>query len=111
MKFLDNGFQVLKEIGYSKIQTKNGKEVKIDKVKCPLCGETMNVSAWSLPSQEEEYSSPYYNEDISKGHISSQGEMNGIVTWTCPSCYAKLKAQIKRSFWNETDVYNLSNFI
>lgn len=108
VKFLDNGFQVLKEVENSRIETKNHKYVKIGKVKCPLCGENMRVSSWSLPSKEEEFSSPYYSEHINVAHMSSQGEMCGIVTWTCPYCYAELKAQIKSYFCNDTMVYNLA---
>ena len=106
-KFLNNGFQTIKEVKQSRIETKNGKEVKVKEVKCPLCGEIMRVSSWSLPSKEEEYSSPYYSENINVAHISSQGEICGIVTWTCPGCYAELKTQIKSSFRNDTMVYNL----
>ena len=43
VKFLDNGFQALKEVENSRIETKNGKEVKVKEVKCPLCGEIMQV--------------------------------------------------------------------
>ena len=106
-KILNNGFQVLKEVGNSKIETKNGKEVKLREVKCPLCGENMRASSWSLPNEEEEYSSPYYNEDINIGHMSSQGEMCEVFTWTCPCCHAELKAQVKHSYRNDTMVYNL----
>ena len=67
----------------------------------------MRVSSWSLPSKEEEYSSPFYSEDIKIGHMSEQGEICGIVTWTCPGCYAELKAQIKSSFCNDDSLYNL----
>ena len=62
--FFNNGFQTIKEVEQNRIETKNGKEVKVKKVKCPLCGEIMCVSSWSLPSKEEEYSSPYYSENI-----------------------------------------------
>lgn len=104
VKFLDNGFQALKEVENSRIETKNGKEVKVKEVKCPLCGEIMQVSSWSLPSKEEEFSSPFYNEDISVGHMSEQGEMCEIFGWTCPYCRAELKSQVKRSFWKHTMV-------
>ena len=105
--FSNSGFQVLKEVEQSRIETKNGKEVKVKEVKCPLCGEIMRVSSWSLPSKEEEYSSPYYCEHINVAHMSSQGEMCGIVTWACQYCHAELKAQIKSSFCNDTSLYNL----
>jgi C4-type Zn-finger protein len=95
-KILNNGFQVLKEVGNSKIETKNGKEVKLREVKCPLCGENMRVSSWSLP-----------NEDINIGHMSSQGEMCEVFIWTCPCCHVELKAQVKHSYRNDTMVYNL----
>lgn len=104
VNFLDNGFQVLKEVENSRIETKNGKEVKVKEVKCPLCGENMRASSWSLPNQEEEFSSPFYNEDISVGHMSSQGEMCEIFYWTCPYCRAELKSQVKHSFWRHTMV-------
>lgn len=106
-KFFNNGFQTIKEVEQSRIETKNGKEVKVKEVKCPLCGEIMQVSSWSLPSKEEEYSSPYYSEHINIAHMTSQGEMRGIVTLTCPGCYAELKAQLKSSFCNYTSLYNL----
>ena len=105
--FLNNGFQLQKEVEQSRIETKNGKEVIIGEVKCPLCGENMRVSSWELPTKTEEYSSPYYNEDISVGHMSSEGEMCEIFGWTCPYCHAELKSQVIRSFWNDTRVYNL----
>lgn len=106
-KFLNNGFQVLKEVEQSRIETKNHKEVKIGEVKCPLCGENMRVTSWSLPSKEEEFSSPFYNEDIKKGNMSEQGEICEVFTWTCPYCQAELKSQVKRSFWKKTSLYNL----
>lgn len=105
--FSINGSQLLKEVENSKIETKNGKEVVIGDVKCPLCGEKMRISSCSLPSKEEEFSSPHYNEDISAGHMSSQGEMCEVFTWTCSYCQAELKSQVKRSFWRHTMVYNL----
>ena len=107
VKFLNNGLQVLKEVEDSKVVTRNGKEVKIDKVKCPLCGENMHVTSWSLPSKEEEFSLPHYDEDISKGHMSSQGEMCEVFTWTCPHCHSELKSQVKRSFWEDAMIFNL----
>ena len=106
-KFLNNGFQLQKEAEQSRTETRNGKGVKIGEVKCPLCGENIRVSSWELPTKEEEYSSPFYNEDFSVGHMSEQGEMCEIFTWTCPYCRAELKSQIKRSFWRDTRVYNL----
>lgn len=107
IKFSNDGFQVLKEVENSRIETRNGKEVKVEEVKCPLCGENMRVSSLSFPSREDAFSSPRYNEDIGIGHMSSQGEMCEVFTWTCPYCRSELKAQVKRSFWNETMVYNL----
>ena len=106
-KFLNNGFQTIKEVKQSRIETKNGKEVKVKEVKCPLCGEIMRVSSWSLPSKEEEFSSPFYNEDIKKGNMTEQGEICEVFTWTCPYCQAELKSQVKRSFWKKTSLYNL----
>ena len=105
--FSIKGFQILKEVEQSRIETKNGKEVIIGKVKCPLCGENMRVTSWSLPSKEEEFSSPFYNEDIKKGNMSEQGEICEVFTWTCPYCQAELKLQVKRSFWKKTSLYNL----
>lgn len=105
--FSIKGSQILKEVEQSRIETKNGKEVIIGKVKCPLCGENMRVTSWSLPSKEEEFSSPFYNEDIKKGNMTEQGEICEVFTWTCPYCQAELKSQVKRSFWKNTSLYNL----
>ena len=106
-KFFNNGLQTIKEVEQNRIETKNGKEVKVKEVKCPLCGENMRVTSWSLPSKEEEFSSPFYNEDIKKGNMSEQGEICEVFTWTCPYCQAELKSQVKRSFWKKTSLYNL----
>ena len=107
IKFSNNEFKVLKEVENSRIETKNGKEVKVGKVKCPLCGENMRVSSLSFPSREDAFSLPRYEEDIGIGHMSSQGKMCEVFTWTCPCCRAELKAQVIRSFRNEATVYNL----
>ena len=80
-------------------------EVIIGKVKCPLCGENMRVTSWFLPSKEEEFSSPFYNEDISVWHMLEQGEICEVFIWTCPYCQAELKSQFKRSFLKKTMVY------
>ena len=106
-KFFNNGLQTIKEVEQNRIETKNGKEVKVKEVKCPLCGENMRVTSWPLPSKEEEFSSPFYNEDIKKGNMSEQGEICEVFTWTCPYCQAELKSQVKRSFWKKTSLYNL----
>lgn len=105
--FSIKGSQILKEVEQSRFETKNGKEVIIGKVKCPLCGENMRVTSWSLPSKEEEFSSPFYNEDIKKGNMTEQGKICEVFTWTCPYCQAELKSQVKRSFWKKTSLYNL----
>ena len=107
VKFSNNGLQVLKEIEDSKVVTRNGKEIKIGEIKCPLCGENMYVSGWSLPSIEEEFSLPYYDEDISKGHMSLSSVMCEVFTWTCPHCHSELKSQVRRSSWEDTMIFNL----
>lgn len=90
-----NGTKILQEEWSRQTETKAGNTIDVTKIKCPCCGATMQVTGLENPNREEEIAPQWHHSDLLPGWESSESVSCEILEWTCPSCGAELKCQVK----------------